>query len=56
MSQNPHTDPATRPATDEPMSPEEIMAAAQEVFDRNRAVTGWLQAPAPVDATEEVKE
>ena len=27
MSQNPHTDPATRPATDEPMSPEEIMAA-----------------------------
>lgn len=25
---------------------EEIMAAATEVFDRNRAVTGWLQAPA----------
>jgi molecular chaperone GrpE len=27
MSQNPHTDPATRPATDEPISPEEIIAA-----------------------------
>ena len=26
---------------------DEIMAAATEVFDRNRAVTGWLQAPQP---------
>ena len=24
---------------------DEIMAAAAAVFDRNRAVTGWLQAP-----------
>jgi zinc protease len=33
---------------------EDIMAAAQEVFDRKRAVTGWLQAPAA--AVEEAKE
>lgn len=26
---------------------EDVMAAATEVFDRKRAVTGWLQAPAP---------
>lgn len=32
---------------------EEIMTAATELFDKNRAVTGWLQAPA---ATEEVKQ
>lgn len=32
----------------------EIMTAAQEVFDRKRAVTGWLQAPAA--AVEEAKE
>jgi zinc protease len=33
---------------------DEIMAAAAEVFDRNRAVTGWLQAPeaAAEEATE----
>lgn len=35
---------------------EEIMTAAAEVFDKNRAVTGWLQAPAPVDLAEEAKE
>jgi zinc protease len=28
------------------ITPEEIMAAAAEVFDRKHAVTGWLQAPA----------
>jgi zinc protease len=33
---------------------DDIMAAAQEVFDRKRAVTGWLQAPAA--AVEEAKE
>ncbi len=32
---------------------DEIMAAAAEVFDKRRAVTGWLQAPI---ATEEVKQ
>ncbi len=26
---------------------EDVMAAATEVFDRKRAVTGWLQAPVP---------
>jgi zinc protease len=32
---------------------DDIMAAAAEVFDRNRAVTGWLQAPAVAkEATE----
>ena len=34
------------------ITPDEIMAAATEVFDRNRAVTGWLQAPAAQEATE----
>ena len=34
----------------------EIMAAAAEVFDRKRAVTGWLQAPEPAAATEEATE
>ena len=34
----------------------EIMAAATEVFDRKRAVTGWLQAPEPATATEEPTE
>lgn len=32
---------------------DEIMTAATELFNKNRAVTGWLQAPA---ATEEVKQ
>jgi zinc protease len=38
---------------------DEIMAAAAEVFDRNRAVTGWLQAPeaeTPEAAAEEATE
>lgn len=35
---------------------DEIMAAAAEVFDRNRAVTGWLQAPTPAAAAGEVTE
>jgi zinc protease len=35
---------------------DEIMAAAAEVFDRKRAVTGWLQAPEPAAATEEATE
>lgn len=35
------------------VSTEDIMAAANEVFDRNRAVTGWLQAPA---SAKEAKE
>ncbi|CAM8669946.1 PqqL Predicted Zn-dependent peptidases [Paracoccaceae bacterium] len=34
----------------------EIMAAATEVFDRKRAVTGWLQAPEPAATTEEATE
>ena len=34
----------------------EIMAAATEVFDRKRAVTGWLQAPEPATAAEEATE
>ncbi len=37
----------------------EIMAAAAEVFDKRRAVTGWLQAPAAAPAAtaaEEAKE
>lgn len=34
------------------VTPDDIMAAATEVFDRNRAVTGWLQAP----TAQEVKE
>jgi zinc protease len=34
----------------------EIMAAAAEVFDRKRAVTGWLQAPEPATAAEEATE
>ncbi|NEY90177.1 M16 family metallopeptidase [Tabrizicola oligotrophica] len=32
---------------------EEIMAAATEVFDKRRAVTGWLQTPAPVKEAKE---
>ena len=32
---------------------EEIMAAAAEVFDKRRAVTGWLQAPTQTDAVAE---
>lgn len=35
---------------------DEIMAAAAEVFDHNRAVTGWLQAPTPAAAAGEVTE
>jgi zinc protease len=35
---------------------DEIMAAAAEVFDRKRAVTGWLQAPEPATAAEEATE
>ncbi|TXH95724.1 MAG: insulinase family protein [Pseudorhodobacter sp.] len=35
------------------VTPEDIMAVAAEVFDRDRAVTGWLQAPA---AAQEAKE
>jgi len=37
----------------EAVTADDIMAAATEVFDRKRAVTGWLQAPA---ATKEAKE
>ena len=35
---------------------DEIMAAAAEVIDRKRAVTGWLQAPEPATAAEEATE
>jgi zinc protease len=35
---------------------DEIMAAAAEVFDRKRAVTGWLQAPELATAAEEATE
>ena len=27
------------------MTAQDVMAAAQAVFDRRRAVTGWLRAP-----------
>jgi zinc protease len=27
------------------VTPEDVMAAAEEVFDRDRAVTGWLRGP-----------
>ena len=32
---------------------DEIMAAAAEVFDKRRAVTGWLQAPAKAEEATE---
>jgi leucyl-tRNA synthetase len=33
---------------------EDIMAAAERVFDRRRAVTGWLSAPQETQAEAEV--
>jgi len=40
------------PAILQQVTPEDVMAAARRLFDRDRAVTGWLMREEPQEVTQ----